>query len=78
MRSEVDLIPVIVPMPLKDFNDFDNGQGYVDIMGDVRFKVNDDYYIHINSGFVEINGKTNWPLCNEVEVKTFKLIVKEI
>ena len=78
MKSEVDLIPVIVPVPLKDFNDFDTGQGYVDTTGDVRFKIDGDYYIHINSGFVEINEKVNWPLRNKVKVRTFKLTVKEI
>ncbi len=78
MKSEVDLIPVIVPVPLKDFNDFDIGQGYVDTIGDVRFKTDSEYYIHINSGLVEINEKDNWPLCDKVKVRTFKLTVKEI
>ena len=78
MKSEVDLIPVTVPMPLKNFKDFDMGQGYVDTTGDVRFKIDSEYYIHINSGFVEINEKVNWPLLNTVKVRTFKLIVKEI
>ena len=78
MKSEIDLIPVVVTTPLRDFKDFDTGQGYVDTTGDVRFKIDDDYYIHINSGFVEINGKDNWPLCDKVKVRTFKLTVKEI
>ena len=78
MKSEVDLIPVILPPLLRDFKDFDTGQGYVDTTGDVIFKIDDDYYIHINSGLVEINEKDNWPLCDKVKVRTFKLIVKEI
>ncbi len=78
MKSEVDLIPVIGPILLKDFNDFDTGQGYVDTTGDVRFKIDSEYYIHINSDSVEINEKTNWPLLEEVVVRTFKLTVKEI
>ncbi len=78
MKSEIDLIPVVVTTPLRDFKDFDTGQGYVDTIGDVRFKTDSEYYIHINSGSVEINEKINWPLLEEVEVRTFKLIVKEI
>ena len=78
MKSEVDLIPIIAPTPLKDFDDFDTGQGYVDGMGNVRFKIDSEYYIHINSGSVEINEKINWLLCDEVRVRTFKIIVREI
>ena len=78
MRSKVNLISVTVPTLLKAFKDFDTGQGYVDGIGNVRFKVNSEYYIHINSGVVEINEKTNWPLLNKVKVRTFKLDVREV
>lgn len=78
MRSKVDLIPVIVPISLKNFNDFGTGQGYVDTMGDVRFKIDSEYYIHINGDFVDLNEKTNWSLLDKVQVRTFELIVKEV
>ncbi len=78
MNGEANLIPEVIQRDGMDFNDFMIGEGYVDAILEVRVKISDDSYIHVNDNQVEVNTTEDWPLSHRVKIRYFKIIVKEI
>ena len=78
MNGETILIPERLFRNGKSFSDFDVGEGYLDRIREVRVKISDDLYFHLNDSVVEINEARDWPTDEKVKIRQFRLIVREI
>ena len=82
MKSEVRFNNEKLTEVPVDFSDLKNGEGIVDLVGNLRLRVSDYDYIHFStlSETVGFDNESNWPpnLKTDQPIRKFKLIAEEI